>query len=266
MIAKISRIAIYRDKLIVMGEEAALHSSITSLIDLALREEVDTFIGFESKLSGTGRYMSFRKFFLSETSEPESMSDLVLIYDMAGSADSNRMLGIDAYKNDPIGRLTEVGYPVFPEKNAGRKNYRVWVGDENRRNSVIPEGFFWFDDDRRFGFLDRVGGKYSLIVVDISDGPGHPVIHNRAIDLPSLIRPEGRESEALIHEAEPLRLETIENGLNGKIRIRLSSRIPLLNDQIEFSMDESAPAASVQTNESPKAPQESPALQAPQGP
>jgi len=249
MTAKINRIAIYRDKLIVIGEEASLHSVITSLIDLSRREEVDTFVGFGTQLSGTGRFLSFRKFYPPDTSDPEAMSDLVLIYDMDGSPDSNRMRGIDAYKNDPIGRLTEVGYPVFPEKFAGRKNYRVWVRDENDRNSVVPEGFFWFEGDQKFGFLDRIGGKYLLVMVDISDGPSHPVTHKHEIDPLSLIGPEGSGKPDVIHTVEPLRLEGIEKLMDDRIRIRLAAGIPLQNNQIEFPAGESAPTASVHSNE-----------------
>jgi hypothetical protein len=249
MTAKINRIAIYHDKLIVIGEETSLHSVITSLIDLSQREEVDTFVGFDTKLSGTGRFLSFRKFYPPDTSEPEAMSDLVLIYDMDGSPDSNRMRGIDAYKNDPIGRLTEVGNPVFPENFAGRKNYRVWVRDENRRNSVIPDGFFWLGDDQKFGFLDRIGGNYLLIVVDISNGPSHSVIHTHEIDPLSLIGPEENGKPDVIHAVEPLRLEAIEKLADDRIRIRLAAGIPLKNNQIEFSAEESAPAAHVQSNE-----------------
>jgi hypothetical protein len=249
MTSKINRIAIYHDKLIVIGEESSLHSVITSLIDLSNREEIDTFVGFETKPSGTGRFLSFRKFYPPETSEPEAVSDLVLIYDMDGSPDSNRMRGIDAYKNDPIGRLTEVGYPVFPEDFAGRKNYRVWVREENRRNSVNPEGFFWFGGDQKFGFLDRIGGKYLLIVVDISNGPSHPVIHTHEIDPLSLIGPEENGKPDMIHAVEPLRLEGIEKLKDETLRIHLAAGIPLQKNQIEFPAEESAPTASTQSNE-----------------
>lgn len=256
MTAKINRIAIYRDKLIVLGEESTLHSSITSLIDLATRKEADEFIGFETKLSETGRFMSFRKFYPPDTSPPETMSDLILIYDLDASADSNRMHGIDAYKRDPIGRLTEVGYPVFPDRNASRKNYRVWVRNEHRRNAVIPDGFFWFDGDRRFGFLDRVGGKYFIVVVDISNGPDSPVVREHRINLASLIGPEDQNGGPSIDEDEPIRLKNIEKTAGERIRIHLAAHVPLRNNPVEFSLDEMTPPPSAPEGEPDRAPHE----------
>jgi len=249
MTAKITRLAIYRNKLIIMGEESTLHSSITSLIDLNLREEIDAFIGYGTKLSGTGRYIGFRKFYPPDTSEPAIMSDLILVYDMDATADANRMRGLDAYKNDAIGRMTEVGFPVFPEINASRKNYRVWVRRESSRNSVLPQGFFWFDGDRRFGFLDQQNGKYFIVVVDISNGPDHPAVREHEIDLRSLLRPEDQKDEALIREPGLIRIESIDKTAEERIRLHLVSRVALQNDQPEFSLTEMTPPPSVQANE-----------------
>jgi len=248
--ASVNRIAIYQGKLIVMGEEATLHSSITTVIDLNSGEESDSFIGFGNTLSETGRFLSYRKFYPPQTAEPAVMSDLILIYDLADSADGNRMRGAEAYKNDPSGRLIEVGHPVYPEINAGKKHYRVWVREEDNRHAVIPNGFFWFDHDRKIAFGDQIGDETYVVVVDLSGGLHLPVIHKRGIDLSTLLRPEERENEALLRETKHFTLENIQDLKNGKIRVRISSAIPLQNDKIELSMEEPGPAASLQTHES----------------
>jgi hypothetical protein len=254
--AKVNRLAIYQEKLIVMGEEATLHSSITSLIDLVGRQEIDSFIGFGHALSGTGRFMGYRKFYPTQTADPEVMSDLVLIYDLSDSADGNRMHGVKAYKNDPVGRLIEVGHPVFPEKNADRKNYRVFVREETARHTVIPNGFFWLDDDRKIAFVDRVGGEYDLVAVDISNGLDHPVIQKAAIDLLSLVRSEDPDIEAVVREAGQLKLESVQDMMNGKVRIRISSPIPLRDDQIEISLEDKVPTPHLQLHKSAASPRE----------
>jgi len=247
MTAKISRIAIYQGKLVIIGEESTLHALISTVIDLGSREEIDEFIGFGSTLSESGRFITYLKFFPPQTSEPEAMSDLVLVYDLADSSDSNRMRGDEAYKNDRSGRLIEVGHPVYPEINAGKKHYRVWVREENSRHTVIPSGFFWFDQDRKFAFGDRIGDETYVVVVDLSDGLNHPVIHKMGIDLLSLLKPEERKNEAVVHEARHLKLENIQDMKNGKFSIRLSSDIPLQSDQIELPKDASVPAVSEKT-------------------
>lgn len=252
--AKVNRLAIYQEKLIVMGEEATLHSSITTLIDLVGRQAIDSFIGFGPTLSGTGRFMSYRKFYPMPTADPEVMSDLVLIYDLSDSADGNRMHGMKAYKNDPVGRLIEVGHPVFPEKNADRKNYRVYVRKETARHTVIPNGFFWLDDDRKIAFVDRSGGEYDLVTVDISNGLDHPVIQKAAIDLLPLVRSEDPDIEAVVREAGQLKLEDVQDMMNGKVRIRISSPIPLRDDQIEISLEEKVPTPSFRSHKSVASP------------
>jgi hypothetical protein len=248
--AQVDHIAIYQGKLIVMGEEATLHSSVTSVIDLDSREERDSFIGFGQTLSETGRFLSYRKFYPQQTAVPEAMSDLILIYDLDDSADGNRLRGGEAYKNDPSGRLIEVGHPIYPEVNAGKKHYRVWVREENNRHTVIPNGFFWFDHDRKIAFGDQIGDETYVVVVDLSDGLNHPVVHKMGIDLLSLLRPEERKNEAVLQEAKHLKLENIQDLKNGKFRIRISSDIPLQSDQIELPKEVSGSAASEKTHES----------------
>jgi len=248
--AKVFNLSVFQGKLIVMGEEADLHSSVTTLIDMNNREEVDSLIGFGNTLSQTGQFLIYRKFYPPETAEPPVMSDLVLVYDLADSADGNRMRGEDAYRNDPIGRLTEVGHPIYPESNAGKKHYRVWVPEENKRHAIIPNGFFWFDHDRKIAFGDRIGDVDYLVVVDLSNGLTHPVIHRMPIDLRSLLRPEDRENPSVLHDLQPLKLESVQEVKNGKIKVRLSSRIPLRDNSLEFPFEEAAPAVSQQTQDS----------------
>jgi hypothetical protein len=248
--AKVFNVSIIQGKLIVMGEEANLHSPVTTLIDLKNREEVDSFIGFGNTLSPTGRYLIYRKFYPPETAEPSVMSDLVLVYDLADSADENRMRGEDAYRNDPIGRLTEVGHPIYPEINAGKKHYRVWVPEESKRHTIIPNGFFWFDHDRKVAFGDRIGGEDYLVVVDLSNGLARPVIHRMEIDLRALLRPEDRENPAILHEAEPVKLLSVQDLENGKVKAGISSAIPLRDNSLEFPFEGAAPAVSQQTQDS----------------
>ncbi|MBI3597445.1 MAG: hypothetical protein HY203_09860 [Nitrospirae bacterium] len=248
--AKVFNLSIFQGKLIVMGEEANLHSPVTTLIDLKNREEADSFIGFGNTQSPTGRFLSYRKFYPPQTAEPPVMSDLVLVYDLADSAAGNRMRGEDAYRNDPIGWLTEVGHPIYPESNAGKKHYRVWVPEENKRHTIIPNGFFWFDHDRKIAFGDQIGDEDYVVVVDLSSGLTQPVIHRMEIDLRSLLRPEDRENATILHEAKPLKLESVQDLKNGKIEVRISSRVPLRDNRLEFPFEETAPAASKQTQES----------------
>jgi hypothetical protein len=250
MTAKVIRIALYRGKLVVIGEESTLNSLITTVIDLASKEEIDTFIGFGTTLSENGRFLTYLKFYPPQTSEPEAMSDLILIYDLDDSADGNRLRGEAAYKNDPSGRLIEVGHPVYPEVNAGKKHYRVWVREESSRHTVIPNGFFWFDHDHKIAFGDQIGDETYLVVVDLSGGLNHPVIQKMGVDLSSMLRLEDRENAALLHEAKQFKLENIQDLKNGKFRIHVSSGVPLQSDQIELPMETSGPAASLQTHES----------------
>lgn len=250
MTAKVIRIALFQGRLVVIGEESTLGSLITTVIDLASREEIDAFIGFGTTLSENGRFLTYLKFFPTQSAEPEAMSDLILVYDLADSSDGNRIRGEEAYKNDPSGRLIEVGHPIYPEVNTGKKHYRVWVREENKRHAVIPNGFFWFDHDRKIAFGDQIGDKTYVVVVDLSGGLTHPVIHKTGIDLSSLLRPEERENETLLHGAKALKLENVQGLKDGKIRIRISSDIPLQNDQIELPVEESSPATSIETRES----------------
>jgi hypothetical protein len=247
--AKVFSLSIFQGKLIVMGEEANLHSPVTTLIDLKNREEADSFIGFGNTLSPTGRFLIYRKFYPPQTAEPAVMSDLVLVYDLADSAGGNRMRGEDAYRNDPIGRLTEVGHPIYPENNAGKKHYRVWVPEVNKRHAIIPNGFFWFDHDRKIAFGDQIGDEDYLVVVDLLNGLAHPVIHRMPIDLRSLLRPEDRENPSFLHDAQPLKLESVLDVKNGKIKVRISSRITLRENSLEFPFEEATPALSHQTQD-----------------
>jgi hypothetical protein len=248
--AKVFSLSIIQGKLIVMGEEANLHSPVTTLIDLKNREEADSFIGFGNTLSPTGRFLIYRKFYPTQTAEPPVMSDLVLVYDLSDSANENRMRGEDAYRNDPIGRLIEVGHPIYPEINAGKKHYRVWVPDENKRHTIIPNGFFWFDHDRKVAFGDQIGGENYLVVVDLSNGLARPVIHRMEIDLRPLLRPEDRENPAILHEAQPVKLESVQDMKNGKVKARISSAIPLRDNNLEFLFEEAASAVPQQTQDS----------------
>ncbi|HUK55320.1 MAG TPA: hypothetical protein VLY20_01525 [Nitrospiria bacterium] len=242
--AAVSNLSIFQGKLIILGEEENLHSPITTLMDLKNRGEIDSFIGFGSAQSQTGRFLCYRKFYPPETAEPPAMSDLVLVYDLADSADGNRARGEEAYRNDPIGRLTEVGHPIYPENNAGKKHYRVWVPDENKRHAIIPNGFFWFDQDRKIAFGDRVGDEDYLVVVDLSGGLTRPLIHKMEIDLQSLLRAEDRGNASLLHDLQPIKLESVQDLKNGKIEMRLSSPIPLQENNVEFSFAGTAPTDS----------------------
>lgn len=241
--SKVNEIRISKGKMVVFGEEATLHFAVTTVINLENRQEIDSFIGFGSTLSETGRFLSFRKFYPPETAEPATMSDLVLVYDLNDSANENRLRGEDAYKHDPMGRLVEVGHPIYPEGHAGKKNYRVWVRDENRRHTVIPNGFFWLDHDHKIAFGDQIGGENYLIVVDLSDGLTRPLIHKVGINVLSLLKPEDRQNESLFQEAKRLGLESVEDLKNGKVRIRVSSPVRLQDNSLELSLEESAPAA-----------------------
>lgn len=250
--SKISQIKIFEAKLIVFGEEAALHSSIITLIGLHDGKEIDSMAGFGTTMSETGRYLSYRKFYPLQTADPPVKSDLVLIYDLSDSPDGNRLRGEAAYRNDPIGRLIEVGHPVYPETNASKKNYRVWIRDEKGRHTIIPKGFFWFDDDRKIAFGDQVGGENYLVVIDISNGLDKPIIHKKWINILPLLRPEDRQDDSLINEAKRLSLEGIQGMNNGMVRLRISSVIPLSTNELELQVEDAEPIPSIQPHESVK--------------
>ena len=236
--SKIDGLRIFKGKLVVMGQEGTLHSSISTLINLEDQKEIDSIAGFGNKLSATGRFLGYRMFYPSESAEPPRMSDLVLIYDLSESPDRNRMKGQDAYRNDPVGRLTEVGHPIYPEGNATKKHYRVWVLDENDRHSIVPDGFFWLEDDRKIAFVDRAGGENYLIVVDLAAGLDRPVIHKKWIDVRSLLMADDGPNEALVHEAKRLRLEDVRPINSGAVRIRITSAVPLSTNDLDLTYQE----------------------------
>lgn len=248
--SKINHIRLSEEMIIVFGEEATLHSSVTTLINLEDQKEKDAIMGFGNTLSETGRYIVYRKFFHPDSAEPARMSDLVLIYDLWESSDTNRMKGKEVYRNDPIGLLTEVGYPVYPEDKAGKKNYRIWVRDEKRRHSIIPDGFFWLDEDRRVAFADRVGGENYLVVVDITTGLESPVLNRTWIDPRSLVRLEDSGGELVGDYIQELRLEDIQSIENGSIRIHVLSDYPPQEYELEFTEEELKSGLSYQESSS----------------
>ncbi len=248
--SRIQQIRIFGGKLVVLGEEATLQSGVVTLIGLEDRREIDLIMGFWNKVSSTGRYVSYRKFYPPQTAEPAKMSDLVLIYDLADSSGGNRLQSIEAYRNDPVGRLTEVGHPVYPEDSVGKNHYRVWVREEQDRHSVLPGGFFWLDNDRKLIFGDQMGGQSFLIVVDISKGLSAPLIQKKKIDTTTV-----RESVELVpqdgdFEAPAIRIEEVRLIDSKTIQVRLSSQIPLKKKDQEFSLD-LKPALHLPSSEDP---------------
>ena len=236
--SEIQEIRFAGDQLIVFGSEATHHSSIITIMNPENGTVIDSMMGFEVSLSGSGRYLSYRKFYPSLGSAPALRSDLVLVYDLADSPAGNRLRDMAVYRSDPIGRLIEVGRPVYPEENIGKTNYRVWVRSKNRRHSIVPNGIFWLKEDRGVVFIDRVSGENNLILVDLSAGIDRPVVYKKWIDLPALMRAEDVGDEARLREAKQLRLEDVKELEDGLIWFRISSEAVLAKNELQVSMEE----------------------------
>ena len=236
--SEIQEIRFAGDQLIVFGSEATQHSSIITIMNPEDGTVIDSMMGFEFTLSGTGRYLSYRKFYPALGSAPPRQSDLVLVYDLSDSPAGNRLRDMAVYRGDPIGRLIEVGRPVYPEENIGKTNYRVWVRAKNRRHSIVPKGIFWLEEDRGVVFIDRVSGENNLILVNLSAGIDRPVVYKKWIDPLALMRVEDAGDEALVREAKQLRLEDVQELEDGMIWFRISSDAVLAKKELQLSMED----------------------------
>ena len=235
--ARIGAIRLLGGRLIVLGEEAHLHSTIATVFDLEARREIDAVMGLDARLSEGGRYLVYRKFFPPDSSEPERRSDLVLVYDLEADPDANRLNGREDYRNDPVGEMTEAGRPVYPESYLRKRSYRVWVPDEKDRHAVLPGGFFWLDRDRRIVFADHYGPDYYLVVLDLSAGLEGPSVEKRKLEI--RFQPgEGSSASKESSEGSPaVRLESVAEA-DGGLRIRLSSHPPLIENEFRVDIGE----------------------------
>lgn len=233
---QIDKINLYGDRLVVFGEESSLHSPVVTLIALSERAELDTFIGLGVQASETGRYLSFRKYYPPQGADPPRVSDLVLVYDLTKGPAENRLRGLEAYRNDHVGRLTEVGRPLYPEINLAKGTYRVWVPEERERHLLLPEGFFWMEDDRYLAFAEKVGDRNYFILADISGGLNNPVVYKKALAglSPSL----GDAIEGLPSSESGIlfRVLGVKAAGPGEFRMRVRSAVSEGSEEIHFSL------------------------------
>ena len=236
--SEIRNIRFSRDRLIVFGIEATHHSPVTTILNAVNGAEIDSIMGFDFSLSESGASLAYRKFYPPQGSAPPRQSDLVLVYDLSDSPAGNRLRDLAIYLGDPAGRLIEVGRPIYPEKNIGKTNYRVWVRAKNRRHSIAPEGIFWLERDRGVAFIDRVSGENNLVLVDLSAGLDRPMIYKKWINVLTLMRMEDVGDAVLVREAKQLRLKGVHEFENGLIAFRISSGTDLAINELELSMDD----------------------------
>lgn len=225
--SEIKRLLIFGEKLLVIGEEATSRAAVITLVSLRDGVVEDTIMGFSPEFSPGRRYVIFKKYFSPKAADPPKRSDLVLLYDLNRSADENRIRGLKAYRNDPLGLLTEVGRPVFPDINARKKRYRVWVREEAKRHSILPGGFFWPDGEKQVAFIDRVGHSFYFVVIETDSLEKQPSLHRAEFD--PRVDDEGDNEGGTGRNNPPVlrdrfTLEKVKILESGEIEIDLSDR------------------------------------------
>jgi len=140
------------------------------IVDTASGRVLDSFSSYSPSMSPNGRWLAMRAFYPTHTEFP--VSEQYMLYDLAGTAQSNRY-GIGPYTSEMPGKTV---YPASPNYAP----FSVIDISEAARHEFKSQSFHWSLDSRYFTFADRVGKTTSLILVATDGQNPETFIHSLA--------------------------------------------------------------------------------------
>jgi len=142
MMKAVRALSLHKSKCLILGE-LTQSGDIATLYDLEARKTADEWYGYHFRLSPDGRYLAFVKFY-PRFAPPESVSDVVLVYDLGRSATENR--------STPQAGPEDAGIPVFPRYNAQSGTLEPGAGTD--KFMAIPP-LVWAGNELRFFVRDK---------------------------------------------------------------------------------------------------------------
>jgi hypothetical protein len=131
-----------------------------AFVDLRRAKTVDAFPCYFPKISPDDRYVAFVEFFPPHAEEPKYTSFVYGVYDTRTGPHSDSRW--------------KAGRPVYPLKNFQLKAFDpIGVTSEGSAHFIgmqIRNQIFLWQSPTSFEFIDEVGGRYSLVNVDLSRG------------------------------------------------------------------------------------------------
>lgn len=129
-----------------------------NIIDVGKTRILDSFDGFDPRMSPDQRWIAYRKFYPIHTEEEPS--EEYLLYDLTRSAIQNRPPSVGS--DDSV----HVGLPVFPVVKDHVVFDNIGLPPE-QTHTAGSQSFFWSPDSHTLLFGDEVQNKLSLVLVEI---------------------------------------------------------------------------------------------------
>ncbi len=205
---------------------------INSLYDLRTGKKMGGWLGLESSLSPSGRYLANITTYPRLDPSPYCRS-ILLICDFEKD--------IAEYTPGYVEKLphseTMCGVPAFPERNAYERSYDILLDDEY----LIQTDLLWSKDEKTLVFFaTNVNEReFYLVRVDIANGVDHPQIAKKRIDVDAYI--DYNKVPSVLVEDIKKRLPCLYNDRlwwSGENRVTLKAyeHTYYYNEEMEFTI------------------------------
>jgi hypothetical protein len=172
---------------ILANDRAAILGRYQSNVDMVLIMDLNTggtldkWLCFDPAVSPGATFIAYRKVFPLHFTE--GVSSVYLVYQTGSSPAENRAKGTG------LDDITNVGVPVYPAGSTNVSGDNVNV-DEAVRHEMASRGFFW-GDDVRVAFADRVGAVNSIVVIDLTSGAESATARATPLETSDIISSKG---------------------------------------------------------------------------
>ena len=162
-------------RVVILGKFNSAIDAV-EIADLFTLRTVDSLFCYSPTISPTGKFVIYVKFFQPHFMPSWVYSDVYLVYDLSKSASRNAL-------NLPgaLDGQREKGFPVYPVENSRRKSYAPLVQHTDDVEGHTNVSAFTWISPSRVQFVDYYRGSRSLVTIDLSNGPEHPITTAKVI-------------------------------------------------------------------------------------
>jgi hypothetical protein len=169
---KISNINLLDGENILVHGELENGGDILTIINVNNGNIIDTIWGRDMSVSKDMKMMAY-KFRYPPHGLPLYYSDVLLVYDFSRTPLENSM------NKSSITDPEQRGFILYPDENRTNKKYYTIAQSENEQHNITSP-LVW--NKNSIFFLDSLGGKTYLVIIDISDGLSNPKATIRELD------------------------------------------------------------------------------------
>jgi len=160
----------------ILGRRGDKPLYVVSMLNLETLEYTNCFWAYKLSLSPSGRFFAYVKFYSRHQS---SISDIVLIYDLAKSGVENCLAGY-------CGTKTDSGIPVYPRENVISRSYN----QSYEKKYIVASPILWSKDSNDIVFLCNYEGRTNTARVNLCEGVEKPGIYEAPINIADFMKPD----------------------------------------------------------------------------